>query len=205
MRVRKLRRKQSRRANEVVVPLQRAQLADTSHQRHAHGQAQTLQELTPIEINRESIDINAIRHDRKLTIADDSLRAKLSPHCVRHGDHTMRPRECVAMQPAELKQHVPRHDELRLTVTTRSVSSERVVACRMRMNDVDRVARDEPGEFVRARHVERVTQRQRLDMRAFDLQVTDQRRVWTHDGVEVVTARDERVGEIGNVTLTAAE
>ena len=73
------------------------------------------------------------------------------------------------------------------------------------MNDFDLVARDVPGQLVRARHVERVSQRQRLDTRAIDFEVTNQRRVWPYDSVEIVTSPDERSCEIGNVTLTAAK
>ena len=117
----------------------------------------------------------------------------------------MRPRQCVTMQTAELKQHVPRHDELGLPVTTRRVSSERIIARQVRMHDFDPVSGDEPRQLVRARHVERVAQRQRLDTRAIDLQVSDQRRVWTQNGVKIVTPRGERVCEIRDVTLAAAE
>ena len=117
----------------------------------------------------------------------------------------MRPGESVAMQPAELKQHMSRDDKLRLPVTSRGVSGERVVARHVRVNDFDPVSCDEPREFMRARYIEGVAQRQRLDLVAIELEMTDQRRVWTHHGVEIVTTRDERICEIRNVTLTTAE
>lgn len=44
------------------------------------------------------------------------------------------------MQTAEMKQHMPRHDELRLPVTSRGVSGERVVARQVRVNDFDPVS-----------------------------------------------------------------
>ena len=81
----------------------------------------------------------------------------------------------MTMQPAHLKQHMSRDNELRLPVTACGVSSERVVAGHVRVNDFDFVSRDKPREFVCARHVQRVAQRQRLDFFAIDFQVTQQR------------------------------
>src|SRR5688572_22773941 len=103
----------------------------------------------------------------------------------------MRARERVTMQTAQLKQHMARDDELRPPVTTRGISGERIVARDMRVNDFNAVSSDKPRQLVRARHVERVAQRQRLDVRAIDFEMSDQRRVWPHDGVEIVPARDE--------------
>ena len=58
---------------------------------------------------------------------------------------------------------------------------------------------------MRARNVERVAQRQRLDFFAIDFEMRDERRVWSHDGVEIMATRDERVRKIRYVTLTTAE
>ena len=109
------------------------------------------------------------------------------------------------MQPAQVKQHVARDDELRLPISPRGVSGERVVACHVRVNDFDPVSCDEPRQLVRARDIERVAHRQRFDLFAVDLEMSDQRRVWTQNGVKIVTPRGERVCEIRDVTLAAAE
>ena len=79
------------------------------------------------------------------------------------------------MQTAEMKQHMPRDDELRLPVTSRGVSGERVVARHVRVNDFDPVSCDEPRQLMRTRNVERVAQRQRLDFFAIDFEMRDQR------------------------------
>ena len=109
------------------------------------------------------------------------------------------------MQAAEVKQHVPRDHEFRLPVAACGVGGERVVARHVCMNDVDLVTRDETCEFMRARHVERIAHRQRLDTLPIEFQVSDERRVWPHHGEELVTARDQRIREIGNIPLAAAE
>ncbi len=104
-----------------------------------------------------------------------------------------------------MEQHVPRDDKFRVAIATRRIRRKRIVARHVRMNDFDPVSPDEFGHLVRAWNVERVAQRQRLDPVAVDFQVSDQRRMWPQDGVEVVTSRDQRVCEIRNVTLTAAK
>ena len=94
---------------------------------------------------------------------------------------------------------------MRVTVTPRCISGERIISRHVRVNNFDPLLRDEASQLVRAGDVERVAQRQRLDSFAIEFQVSDQRRLRAQNGVDVVSAREERVCEISNVTLAAAE
>ena len=104
-----------------------------------------------------------------------------------------------------MKEHVPRDDELRLAIAPCCVRRKRIVARHVGMNDFDPVLRDEARQLVRAGNVERVAQRQRLDFVAREFQVTCERRLRPQHGIHVVPARDERVRQIRDVTLAAAE
>ena len=117
----------------------------------------------------------------------------------------MRTRQRLPVQTVQRKQHMTSDDKLRVAITTRGVSRERVVASHVRVNDFDLVFAHVAIQLVRTLHVKRIPQWQCFDLRRRQLHVFDQRRTRTNREVKVVTSFVKTVGQIGNVTFAAAE
>lgn len=109
------------------------------------------------------------------------------------------------MESIEWKQHVTRDDELRVAISARGVSSEGIIARHVCVHDLDLVPANEARQLVRTLHVEGVPQRQGFDFGGIDLELIDQRRTRAHCNVKIVTALMKAVGQIGNISLAAAE
>ena len=117
----------------------------------------------------------------------------------------MRACERLPVQSIQRKQHVTRDNELRRAIPTCGVRSERVVARHVRMYDFDFMLTNEPRQLMRALHVECIAQRQRFYLRLCELHVLDEWRVRPYCKEEIVAACIERVREVGQVSLAAAE
>ena len=109
------------------------------------------------------------------------------------------------MQSIELKQNMTREDEPRFRITARGVGRKRVITRHVRMHDLDSIAPHKPVEHMRAPHVESVSQRQSHDSIWRQVQVSRYRRVRTHCDVQLVSAINKCIREIGKITLAAAE
>ena len=117
----------------------------------------------------------------------------------------MRARERLAVQSIERKQHVTRNDELRVSIASRGVGCERIISRQVCVHDFDLVPANEARQLVRALYVERVAQRQSFYLGRWESNLIDQRRPWTKGNVNIVTTLTKTVGQIGDVSLTAAE
>ena len=83
MRLRKSRSDRRGGANEVVVSLQRSQLADAADEQAVHRQSQRAQKLRAIEIlENEARDVNAVVHDCYSIVIRDARVAKFSGDCI---------------------------------------------------------------------------------------------------------------------------
>jgi hypothetical protein len=75
----------------------------------------------------------------------------------------------------------------------------------MRVNNVDLFSSDKLFQFACTLHVERVSQRQYQNLLGWQLQMTRQRRSWSHGNVNIVTSRNQCIREINNVSLAASK
>ena len=75
----------------------------------------------------------------------------------------------------------------------------------MRMHDLDPIASHKPIEFMRALHVESISQWQCEDPISRQLQVSRYRRMRTHGDVQFVSAFNKCIREISKIALAAAE
>ena len=99
-----------------------------------------------------------------------------------------------------------RDEEPRPPITSRRVGCQRIIARHVRVHDLYLKTANETRKPMRARHVERITQRQRKDvLRRQGREFCAQWRCGRKHSVHVMAAPRQSIRQVGQMPLAAAE
>src|SRR5260370_11798048 len=109
------------------------------------------------------------------------------------------------MKTVQGKENMARDDKLRDWATACSVGREGIVAGHVRMNHFDLMVLYKASQIASARRVDGIAERKSFDVVHGDFQVREQWRLRAQHGIKIMTAINEGICQINQITLTAAE
>ena len=150
--------------------------------------------------------VHAVLDDAELILVENLLRTEGARDRLGDGDDARDVREREAVQRAQREEDVARDDEARRGREPRREGRGRVVARDVRVDDVNLSLPRDAREPARAAEVERVAQRQRVDvLLGQEREVRAERRAFAQRGEDFVAASLEDAREVGEVALAAPE